>query len=72
MQQVIIVIGLVLEAALVAVVARRVLGVPVGWPRSVVVGLIMIFGLGAMINVVLDTAGLGSPTCAAADTACSR
>jgi ubiquinone biosynthesis protein len=64
MEQIVIVLGFViglpLEAALVAVVARRVLGVPVGWLRSVAVGLIMIVSLGAMINFVLDTAGLGS------------
>ena len=46
MALVFIVIGLGLEAALAAAVARRVLGVPVGWPRSVVVGLLTIFSLG--------------------------
>ncbi len=51
---------LVLEAALLAVVARRVLGAPVGWPRSIVVGLIIIVGTQAMESVVLDTTGLSS------------
>lgn len=53
-----VLIALALEAALVAAVARRVLGVPVGWPRSVAVGLMALVGLGVMESFVLNTAGL--------------
>jgi ubiquinone biosynthesis protein len=35
------VIALVLVTGAVSLTARRVLGVPVGWPRSIVVGLVM-------------------------------
>jgi ubiquinone biosynthesis protein len=42
-------ISLVLTAAAVAFVTRRVLGVPVGWIRSVVVGMIMISAVGATL-----------------------
>jgi|SRR5579872_3501886 len=60
MALVFIVIGLGLEAVLTATVARRALGVPVGWPRSVVVAMITIVGLGTMESFVLGTAGFSN------------
>ncbi|EMY32838.1 hypothetical protein D477_018049 [Arthrobacter crystallopoietes BAB-32] len=46
-------------AWLSAVIARRVLGVPVGWPRSIVVGILMILSFGAMAQYLAMTADLG-------------
>ncbi len=66
-------ISLVGTAAAVAFVTRRVLGVPVGWIRSVVVGMIMITAatsalpsLGARFGVTEDMASVSSPLAAAA------
>lgn len=33
-------IFIILEAFLVAIAARRVLGVPIGWPRSALIGTV--------------------------------
>lgn len=54
----VIFIFIILEAFLVAIAARRVLGVPIGWPRSALIGLLVILGLRANISFVLDYAGL--------------
>jgi ubiquinone biosynthesis protein len=63
---VILVIAGIISAVFVGFVSRRVLGVPVGWPRSIVVGiLVFLCGLpfatwvlsetGAMVNNVANT-----------------
>ena len=51
---------LLLLAWLAATIARRVLGVPVGWPRSMVVGVFMILSFSAMSRYLYDAADLGS------------
>ncbi len=54
---VLLALAVLLEGALVAMVARRVLGAPVGWPRALMVGLLTILGLGPSINFIVDTTG---------------
>lgn len=49
---------LVALAFLVAYIARRVLGVPIGWPRSILVGLIMIVSLGTSLPWIAFNSGL--------------
>ena len=51
-------ISLVVTAAAVAFVTRRVLGVPVGWIRSVVVGMIMITAVGAALPYLGERFGM--------------
>lgn len=52
------VIASLVLALLLAALARRVLGVPVGWPRSIVIGL-MISGMSnPLVFYLLDRAGL--------------
>lgn len=46
-------------AWLLAMIARRVLGVPVGWPRSIVVGVLMIVSFGAMAQYLATSADIG-------------
>jgi ubiquinone biosynthesis protein len=52
-------IALIIAAAGVAFVGRRVLGVPVGWPRSIIVGMIMISSLSPILPLVADSVGGG-------------
>ncbi|AJT42278.1 ABC1 kinase family protein [Psychromicrobium lacuslunae] len=47
-----------LFAVIAAFVARRILGVPVGWPRSIVIGLLVNFGATPLITVFLSASGL--------------
>ncbi|HLT62248.1 MAG TPA: AarF/UbiB family protein, partial [Microlunatus sp.] len=54
--------SLIVMAALVAYIARRVLGVPIGWPRSILVGLIMIASLGTTLPWIAFQSGLIQPT----------
>ncbi|GLB66733.1 ABC1 kinase family protein [Arthrobacter mangrovi] len=46
-------------AWLLAMIARRVLGVPVGWPRSIAVGVLMILSFGAMAQYLAASADIG-------------
>lgn len=48
----------VVAAAAVAFVGRRVLGVPVGWPRSILVGLLVLSGLNVVLPRIGDRIGL--------------
>ncbi|MFC7620607.1 ABC1 kinase family protein [Microlunatus sp. GCM10028923] len=50
--------SLIAMAALVAYIARRVLGVPIGWPRSILVGLIMVGSLGTTLPWIAFQSGL--------------
>ncbi|WP_217428251.1 ABC1 kinase family protein [Microlunatus speluncae] len=52
---------LIAMAFLVAYIARRVLGVPIGWPRSILVGLIMIASLGTTLPWIAFQSGLVEP-----------
>lgn len=45
-------------AVLAAFVARRILGVAVGWPRSILIGLIVNFGSSPLIAVFLRASGI--------------
>lgn len=54
---VVLALAVSMEGALVALVARRVLGAPVGWPRALAVGVLTILGLGASINFIVATVG---------------
>ncbi|WP_394940443.1 ABC1 kinase family protein [Psychromicrobium sp. YIM B11713] len=47
-----------LFAVIAAFVARRILGVPVGWPRSILIGLAVNFGATPLINIFLTASGL--------------
>ncbi|MEU9888853.1 AarF/UbiB family protein [Sphaerisporangium sp. NPDC051011] len=49
---------LLLNACLAAVVARRVLGVPVGWPRTILVGLFVTFSIGSAVTSFAEMAGI--------------
>jgi len=51
-------LSLLVTALVVAFFARRILGAPVGWPRSVLVGLIMVSLLGNMLPGLAQTIGL--------------
>lgn len=50
--------SVVLAAALAAAMARRILGVPVGWPRSIIVGIAVVTSLVAAQQFVLEASGL--------------
>lgn len=50
----------VLAAALAAAMARRILGVPVGWPRSIIVGIVVLTSLAAAQRIVFEAAGLST------------
>jgi ubiquinone biosynthesis protein len=51
-------LSLLVTALVVAFFARRILGAPVGWPRSVLIGLIMVSLLGNMLPGLAQTIGL--------------
>ncbi|GII94578.1 ABC1 kinase family protein [Sinosporangium siamense] len=51
-------IGTVTWAVLAALVGRRLLGVPVGWPRSIAVGFLVIFTLGNVWVFLAETIGI--------------
>src|SRR6185312_14564674 len=53
---------LALQAWIVAGVSRRVLGVPVGWPRSIAVGLLMSAGLGFVVRYLFRAAYVSDQT----------
>lgn len=48
----------ILAAAVAAYVGRRVLGVPIGWPRSILVGLVVLASLNAAIPWLAGYLGL--------------
>lgn len=52
---------------LVAAAARRILGVPVGWPRTFLVGTSMVAGLGAGTSYLYRAAGFSPDTASTAD-----
>ena len=51
---------LVVTAAVVAFFARRILGAPVGWPRSILVGIVMLSLLGSTLSRLGKTIGLAN------------
>lgn len=51
---------LVVTAAVVAFFARRILGAPVGWPRSILVGIVMLSLLGSTLSRLSQTIGLAN------------
>src|SRR5215211_5846351 len=53
-------LSLVVTAAVVAFFARRILGAPVGWPRSILVGMLMSSLLGSVLSRLSRTLGLAS------------
>ncbi|WP_283137584.1 ABC1 kinase family protein [Rhizohabitans arisaemae] len=52
------VLGTLALATLVALMTRRILGIPVGWPRTILTGLIMITALGSIWVYLANLAGL--------------
>jgi ubiquinone biosynthesis protein len=55
------VFALILIATAVATTGRRVLGVPVGWPRSIVVGLVMGVATAAALPRLQSRIGIQDP-----------
>jgi ubiquinone biosynthesis protein len=55
-------LSLVVTAAVVAFFARRILGAPVGWPRSIVVGMLMLSLLGSALPGLSRALGLANET----------
>ncbi len=53
---------LILQAWIVAGVSRRVLGVPVGWPRSIAVGLLMSVALSFVVRYLFRAAFIADDT----------
>jgi ubiquinone biosynthesis protein len=51
---------LVVTAAVVAFFARRILGAPVGWPRSILIGMLMLSLLGSVLPRLSRTLGLAN------------
>src|SRR5215207_7326631 len=51
---------LVVTAAVVEFFARRILGAPVGWPRSILVGMLMLSLLGSILPRLSRTLGLAN------------
>src|SRR5215207_7128748 len=51
---------LVVTAAVVAFFARRILGAPVGWPRSILIGMLMLSLLGSLLPRLSRTLGLAN------------
>lgn len=51
-------IALLLQSWLAATVVRRVVGVPVGWPRSIAVGFVMSAALGVTVQYLFRAANL--------------
>lgn len=58
MQEFIIVFFVCFWSIVVAIVARQVLGVPVGWPRALIVGLVTILTGSPILNFIVDRSGL--------------
>lgn len=54
------VIVIAFQSWLVAAISRRVLGVPVGWPRSIVVGIVMTSSLAWAVQYLFKAANLGN------------
>lgn len=52
-----------------ASVSRRLLGVPVGWPRSILVAFVLTLFFSAAVRLFLGAAGLGSPESVSRDPA---
>lgn len=52
---------LLLQSWLAATVVRRVVGVPIGWPRSIIVGFVMSVAMGVTVQY-LFRAGMGQNT----------
>ncbi|MFJ3957401.1 ABC1 kinase family protein [Arthrobacter sp. NPDC090010] len=51
----------VIQTWFLAAVSRRLLGVPVGWPRSILVAFLLTLFFSAVVRLFLDAAGLGTP-----------
>jgi hypothetical protein len=51
-------VSLLITAAVVAFFARRILGAPIGWPRSIIVGMLMLTMLGGALPKLSQTIGL--------------
>jgi ubiquinone biosynthesis protein len=49
-------------AVCMGIVARRVLGAPVGWPRTFLVGLVLYSSSSPFVTLVVTSAGLGNST----------
>lgn len=60
-------VALVLVAAAISTTGRRVLGVPVGWPRSLVVGLLMGVATAAALPWLQRQIGIQDPRAAGSD-----
>jgi ubiquinone biosynthesis protein len=58
MIQIVSFLSLLITAVLVAFFARRVLGAPIGWPRSIIVGALMLSPLGSALPRLSRTMGL--------------
>ena len=58
MVQIVGFLSLLVAAAAVAFLARRILGAPVGWPRSIAVGVLMLSGLGSVLPGLGQQLGL--------------
>lgn len=52
--------SVVLAAAVAAAMARRILGVPIGWPRSILVGVVVLTSLVAAQQFVIEATGLST------------
>lgn len=53
-----VVFGSLVNALLLSIVARRLLGVPVGWPRTLLLSLFVNAGMVGLLGWVLDSLGL--------------
>ena len=62
MVQIVGFLSLLVAAAAVAFFARRILGAPVGWPRSIAVGMIMLSTLGSVLPGLGRQLGLTDST----------
>jgi ubiquinone biosynthesis protein len=51
-------LSLLVTAAVVAFFARRILGAPIGWPRSILVGIVLVSVLGNVLSRLSRTIGL--------------
>lgn len=54
--------SLLVTAAVVAFFARRILGAPIGWPRSIIVAIIMLTLLGSTLPMLSRAIGLADST----------
>jgi hypothetical protein len=50
--------SLLFTAAVVAYIARRILGAPIGWPRSIIVAILMMTLLGSSLPMLGRAIGL--------------